>query len=49
MSEIPDEAPMFCDCVNGTTVTGKVVSVYDGDTIKVIFPLHLFAFKTPNL
>lgn len=45
MSEIPDEAPMFCDCVNGTTVTAKVVSVYDGDTIKVIFPLNGVFYK----
>jgi endonuclease YncB( thermonuclease family) len=45
MSDIPDDAPMFSDCVNGTTVTAKVVSVYDGDTIKVVFPLNNIFYK----
>jgi endonuclease YncB( thermonuclease family) len=26
-------------------ITGKVVSVYDGDTIKVVFPLHNVLYK----
>jgi endonuclease YncB( thermonuclease family) len=30
----------FSDCVNGQTVEAKVVSVYDGDTIKAVFPLN---------
>uniref|UniRef100_A0A6C0BTK0 TNase-like domain-containing protein n=1 Tax=viral metagenome TaxID=1070528 RepID=A0A6C0BTK0_9ZZZZ len=45
MSEIPTDAPMFSDCVNGTTVVARVVSVYDGDTIKVIFPLNNTYYK----
>lgn len=39
------DAPKFSDCVNGTTVDAKVVSVYDGDTIKVIFPLNGVLYK----
>ena len=45
MSDIPNDAPMFSECVNGTTVTARVVSVYDGDTIKVIFPLNDIFYK----
>jgi endonuclease YncB( thermonuclease family) len=44
-SDIPNDAPMFSDCVNGTTVTARVVSVYDGDTIKVVFPLNDIFYK----
>ena len=25
--------------------TGKVVSVYDGDTVKIVFPLHNTLYK----
>lgn len=45
MIDIPNDAPMFSDCVNGTTVTARVVSVYDGDTIKVVFPLNDIFYK----
>tara|TARA_E500000331_G_C17256985_1_gene713547 strand:+ start:2058 stop:2498 length:441 start_codon:yes stop_codon:yes gene_type:complete len=44
-TDIPNDAPMFSDCVNGTTVTARVVSVYDGDTIKVVFPLNDIFYK----
>lgn len=35
-----NEAVDFSDCVNNTTVQAKIVSVYDGDTVKAIFPLN---------
>lgn len=31
--------------LENTTHTGKVVSVYDGDTIKVVFPVHDTLYK----
>lgn len=46
MSDIMDnvtDAPMFS--LSGTEVVGKVVSVYDGDTVKIIFPLHETLYK----
>lgn len=50
MSEFIDwdsitDAPDFSDCVNGKTVTAKIVSVYDGDTVKAVFPLNGEMFK----
>ena len=39
------DAPDYSDCVKGTTVEGKVVSVYDGDTVKIIFPLNGVLYK----
>lgn len=32
------DAPDFSSCLEGQSVTAKVVSVYDGDSIKAIFP-----------
>ena len=32
-------------CLKDEEKTGKVVSVYDGDTIKVVFPLHNTLYK----
>ena len=40
-----DDAPKFSDCVNGKTVEAKIVSVYDGDTVKAIFPLNGVLYK----
>ena len=39
LSSITD-APDFSKCVDGKTLEAKVISVYDGDSIKVIFPLN---------
>lgn len=39
------DAPDFCKCMEGKTIQGKVVSVYDGDTVKVIFPLNDTLYK----
>lgn len=38
-----DDAPIFS--FEGQTHTAKVVSVYDGDTIKIIFPFNGQVFK----
>ena len=35
-----NEAPKFSDCVKDCEVEAKIISVYDGDTVKAIFPLH---------
>ena len=35
-----NEAVDFSDCVNNTTVQAKIVSVYDGDTVKAILDLE---------
>lgn len=40
-----NDAPDFCKCMEGKTIQGKVVSVYDGDTVKVIFPLNDTLYK----
>lgn len=40
-----NDAPKFSDCVNGKTVEAKIVSVYDGDTVKAIFPLNGVLYK----
>lgn len=40
-----NDAPDFSDCVNNQTVEAKVVSVYDGDTVKAIFPLNGVMYK----
>ena len=39
LSSITD-APDFSKCVDGKILEAKVISVYDGDSIKVIFPLN---------
>ena len=39
------DAPDFCKCMEGKTIQGKVVSVYDGDTVKIIFPLNDTLYK----
>ena len=39
------DAPEYCKCVDGQTIEAKVVSVYDGDTIKVVFPLNGVLYK----
>ena len=31
--------------LEGSTIQGKVVSVYDGDTIKLVFPVHDTLYK----
>ena len=35
-----NDAPSYDKCVFDQVVEAKVVSVYDGDSIKAIFPLH---------
>ena len=40
-----NDAPKFDQCVNGKSVEAKVVDVYDGDSIKAIFPLHDTLYK----
>lgn len=39
------DAPDYSECMVNKTVEAKVVSVYDGDTIKVIFPLNGVLYK----
>lgn len=39
LSSVSD-APDFSKCVDGKVLEAKVISVYDGDSIKVIFPLN---------
>lgn len=38
-----EDAPMFS--LNDVETLAKVVSVYDGDTVKLIFPLHSTMYK----
>jgi endonuclease YncB( thermonuclease family) len=38
-----DDAPLFS--LNDYIVRGKVVSVYDGDSVKIIFPLNGIVYK----
>ena len=40
-----NDAPKFSDCVKGKSVEAKIVSVYDGDTVKAIFPLNGVLYK----
>lgn len=40
-----NDAPKFDQCVNGKTIEAKVVDVYDGDSIKAIFPLNGTLYK----
>ena len=39
------DAPDYSECMMNQTVEAKVVSVYDGDTIKAIFPLNGVFYK----
>lgn len=39
------DAPDYSECMTNKTVEAKVVSVYDGDTIKAIFPLNGVLYK----
>ena len=40
-----NDAIDFNKCLDGKTVEAKVVSVYDGDSIKVLFPLNGVLYK----
>ena len=40
-----NDAPLFSKCVDNTQVQAKIVSVYDGDTVKAIFPLNGVLYK----
>jgi len=40
-----NDAPKFSKCVYEQEIEAKVVSVYDGDTIKAIFPLNDKLYK----
>jgi micrococcal nuclease len=39
------DAPLFSKCVDNKTVEAKIISVYDGDTVKAIFPLNGVIYK----
>ena len=39
------DSPYFSICVDGKVLEAKVISVYDGDSIKVIFPLNGVLFR----
>jgi endonuclease YncB( thermonuclease family) len=43
--ESVNDAIDFSDCVNNSIVEAKIVSVYDGDTVKAIFPLNGVMYK----
>ena len=43
--ESVNDAVDFSDCVNNSIVEAKIVSVYDGDTVKAIFPLNGVMYK----
>ena len=40
-----NDAPCFSDCMNGKEVQAKIISVYDGDTVKALFPLNNIVYK----
>lgn len=40
-----NDAPSYDKCVFDQVIEAKVVSVYDGDSIKAIFPLHGVLYK----
>ena len=40
-----NDAPDFSECMNNKEVEAKIVSVYDGDTVKAIFPLNGILLK----
>ena len=39
------DAPRIDKCLNGTTIQGKIVSVYDGDSVKALLPLNGILYK----
>ena len=39
------DAPDFSDCVKDKQIEAKIISVYDGDTVKAIFPLNGVLYK----
>jgi endonuclease YncB( thermonuclease family) len=39
------DAPLFSKCLDNKTVEAKIISVYDGDTVKAIFPLNGVMYK----
>ena len=39
------DAPKFSDCVKDLSVEAKIIEVYDGDTVKAIFPLNGILYK----
>ena len=43
MDNYNDDTPLFS--LSNYNVKGKVVSVYDGDTVKIVFPLHDIYYK----
>ena len=43
--EVISDAPYFSNCVNNQSIEAKVISVYDGDTIKALFPLNGVMYK----
>ena len=43
--DVISNAPYFSNCVNNQSIEAKVISVYDGDTIKALFPLNGVMYK----
>ena len=39
------DAPLFSKCLDNKHVEAKIISVYDGDTVKAIFPLNGVMYK----
>ena len=39
------DAPIYSSCLDNQCVDGKVVSVYDGDTVKILIPLGGTIYK----
>ena len=39
------DAPLFSKCVDNKNVEAKIISVYDGETVKAIFPLNGVLYK----